>query len=91
VSALGFVGFYALGGTTDVSLSTVLTAMLGVHVLIGLGEGLITALTVGSVVAVRPDLVAGVRDRLPVLDLQRTSPVATARAAGGTVPDRGRP
>jgi cobalt/nickel transport system permease protein len=91
VSALGFVGFYALGGTTDVSLSTVLTAMLGVHVLIGLGEGLITALTVGSVVAVRPDLVAGVRDRLPVLDLQRTSPVATARAAGGTVPDRGKP
>lgn len=91
VSALGFVGFYALGGTTDVSLSTVVTAMLGVHVLIGLGEGLITALTVGSVVAVRPDLVAGVRDRLPVLDLRRTSRVATAPAAGVTVPDRGTP
>ena len=72
VSALAFVGFYALGGTADVSLSAVLAAMLGVHVLIGLGEGLITALTVGSILAVRPDLVAGVRDRLPRLEL-RTS------------------
>ena len=77
VSALAFVGFYAIGGTTDVTLSTVLTAMVGVHLLIGLGEGLITALTVGSVVAVRPDLVAGVRDRLPVLDLRRTPTAAT--------------
>jgi cobalt/nickel transport system permease protein len=85
VSALGFVGFYALGGTTDVSLSTVLTAMLGVHVLIGLGEGLITALTVGSVVAVRPDLVAGVRDRLPVIDLRRSpGTVPAAGTSGGT-------
>ena len=82
VSALGFVGFYAVGGTTDVALSTVLTAMLGVHVLIGIGEGLITALTVASVVAVRPDLVAGVRDRLPVLDLRRSaSTVPNAGAA----------
>jgi cobalamin biosynthesis protein CbiM len=89
VSALGFVGFYAIGGTTDVALSTVLTAMLGVHVLIGLGEGLITALTVGSVVAVRPDLVAGVRDRLPVLDLRRspgTVPAAGTRAATSAGP-----
>lgn len=80
VSALGFVGFYAIGGTTDVALSTVVTAMLGVHLLIGVGEGLITGLTVGSVVAVRPDLVAGVRDRLPVLDLRRSP---------GTVPATG--
>lgn len=61
VSALCFVAFYAVGGTTDVSLSTVTAAMVGVHVLIGLGEGLITALTIGSIVAVRPDLVRGVR------------------------------
>ena len=71
VSALAFVGFYAIGGTTDVSLAAVTTAMVGVHVLIGFGEAVITALTVGSVVAVRPDLVAGVRDRLPTLDLRR--------------------
>jgi cobalt/nickel transport system permease protein len=78
-SALAFVGFYALGGTTDVSLGAVLTAMVGVHVLIGIGEGLITALTVGSVLEVRPDLVAGVRDRLPVLELRRPSVAAPAR------------
>jgi cobalt/nickel transport system permease protein len=89
VSALGFVGFYAIGGTTDVALSTVLTAMLGVHVLIGLGEGLITALTVGSVVAVRPDLVAGVRDRLPVLDLRRSA--STVPAAGTSAATRSGP
>jgi cobalt/nickel transport system permease protein len=86
VSALGFVGFYAIGGTTDVALSTVLTAMLGVHVLIGLGEGLITALTVGSVIAVRPDLVAGVRDRLPVLALRRSP--ATVPATGSPATTR---
>ncbi len=89
VSALGFVGFYAIGGTTDVALSTVLTAMLGVHVLIGLGEGLITALTVASVVAVRPDLVAGVRDRLPVLDLRRSA--STVPAAGASAATRSGP
>jgi cobalamin biosynthesis protein CbiM len=64
-SSVTFVGFYAIGGTTDVALDTVLGAVVGVHLLIGIGEGLITALTVGSVVAVRPDLVAAVRDRLP--------------------------
>lgn len=86
VSSLGFVGFYALGGTTDVSLATVTTAVLGVHVLIGIGEGLITALTVGSILAVRPDLVAGVRDRLPALELRRPSSAASPQPAPGTAP-----
>jgi cobalt/nickel transport system permease protein len=36
----------------------VLPAMLGVHALIGIGEGLITAAAVGFLVATRPDLVA---------------------------------
>ena len=75
VSALAFVGFYALGGTTDVPLGAVTTAMVGVHVLIGLGEAAITALTVGSIVAVRPDLVHGVRGAAPELEV-RPSPVA---------------
>ena len=35
--------------------------MVGVHVLIGIGEAVITALTVGAVIAVRPDLVYGAR------------------------------
>ena len=44
------------------SVGTVAAAMVGVHVLIGIGEGVITALTVGAVLAVRPDLVYGARD-----------------------------
>ena len=35
--------------------------MVGVHVLIGIGEGIITALAVGAVMAMRPDLVYGAR------------------------------
>ncbi|KPI21654.1 cobalamin (vitamin B12) biosynthesis CbiM protein [Actinobacteria bacterium OK074] len=60
-AACAFTLLYAVGGTTDVSLTKVATAMVGVHVLIGVGEAVITALTVGAVVAVRPDLVYGAR------------------------------
>jgi cobalt/nickel transport system permease protein len=62
VAAAGsFVVQYAIGGA-GVGLGSVTTAMLGVHVLIGIGEGLITALTVGAVARVRPDLVHLLRD-----------------------------
>jgi cobalt/nickel transport system permease protein len=44
-------------------------AMLGVHALIGIGEGLITAATVGLVLGVRPDLVYGARDLATPLEL----------------------
>jgi len=60
-AALVFTLLYSLGGTTDVSLAKVATAMIGVHLLIGIGEAAITALTVGAVIAVRPDLVYGAR------------------------------
>ncbi|NEA64254.1 energy-coupling factor ABC transporter permease [Streptomyces sp. SID12488] len=60
-AALAFTLVYAVGGTTDVPIGRVLTAMVGVHVLIGLGEAAITAFTVGAVIAVRPDLVYGAR------------------------------
>ncbi|MDH6518490.1 cobalt/nickel transport system permease protein [Streptomyces sp. SAI-135] len=60
-AAAAFTLIYAVGGTTDVSIGKVATAMIGVHVLIGIGEAAITALTVGAVVAVRPDLVYGAR------------------------------
>jgi cobalt/nickel transport system permease protein len=65
VAAAGFVGLYAIGGTAEVPLRALATAMLGVHVLIGLGEAAITGLAVASIVAVRPDLVYGAR---PVLE-----------------------
>jgi cobalt/nickel transport system permease protein len=61
-SAIAFTGLYAVGGTADVSLGRVFAAMTGVHTLIGIGEALITTATVSAVLAVRPDLVHGVRD-----------------------------
>ncbi|KOG62205.1 cobalt ABC transporter permease [Streptomyces griseoflavus] len=81
-AAVAFTGLYALGGTTDVPIATVFTAMTGVHVLIGLGEAAITALTVGAVLAVRPDLVYGARGLAKPLEL-RTSPLAGPAAAAG--------
>lgn len=58
-SAAAFTALYAVGGTTDVAIGKVFTAMVGVHLLIGIGEAAITAATVGAVIAVRPDLVHG--------------------------------
>ncbi len=52
--------------------------MVSVHTLIGIGEGFITALTVGVVLGVRPDLVYGAHDMLPNLEL-RDQPVAVGR------------
>jgi cobalt/nickel transport system permease protein len=68
-SALAFVAEYAIGGTGTIDIGTVLAAMVGVHLLIGIGEGIITALVVVAVFLARPDLVYGVRDKLakPVL------------------------
>ncbi|MFC7107036.1 PDGLE domain-containing protein [Nonomuraea rubra] len=40
------------------------------HLLIGIGEGLITAVTVGAVLAVRPDLVYGARGLAKPLELR---------------------
>jgi cobalt/nickel transport system permease protein len=60
-SAMAFVAEYAVGGTAPVSLAAVAAAMGGVHVLIGIGEGIITGLVVAAVLASRPDIVAGVR------------------------------
>ncbi len=50
---------YAVGGNGAVSVGRVATAMIGVHVLIGVGEGVITAMTISAVMASRPDLVHG--------------------------------
>ncbi|WP_449064040.1 energy-coupling factor ABC transporter permease [Planomonospora algeriensis] len=60
-SALAFTLLFWVGGTAPVEIGTVAAAMGGVHVLIGIGEGLITAVTVGTVLAARPDLVYGAR------------------------------
>ncbi|GIM99562.1 energy-coupling factor ABC transporter permease [Planomonospora venezuelensis] len=60
-SALVFTLLFWIGGTAPIEIGTVAAAMGGVHVLIGIGEGLITAVTVATVLAARPDLVYGAR------------------------------
>lgn len=81
VCAVVFTLIYAVGGTTDVPLSKVAGAMIGVHVLIGIGEALITAATVSSVLAVRPDLVYGARGLTRPLELRTGAAAPTAPAA----------
>ena len=62
LASLAFSLEYALGGTADLSLWAVMTAMVGVHTLIGVGEGIITGMVVAAVLAARPDLVVGAAD-----------------------------
>lgn len=61
-AALTFTALYAVGGHAPIPLAELTAAMLGWHTLIGLGEGAITFLAVGSIIATRPDLVHGARD-----------------------------
>lgn len=75
-AALAFTGFFALGGVADVPISTVLAAMLSVHVLIGIGEAVITAAAVASVIAVRPDLVYAYRGQEAELEIRTLSTAA---------------
>lgn len=71
VASCGFVLQYAIGGAGGASLATVAVSIIAVHVLIGIGEGVITALTVGAVSSARPDLVY----------FLRTTPSPVPRAA----------
>ena len=58
-AAVGFVIQYAIGANATFSVGAVLSAMVGTHILIGIGEAIITALTVSAVLASRSDLVFG--------------------------------
>ncbi|HEY8453798.1 MAG: energy-coupling factor ABC transporter permease [Micromonosporaceae bacterium] len=78
-AALAFVLEYWIGGGVELAtgLGRVAATMAGVHVLIGIGEGLISAVTVVTVARVRPDLVYALRAARPA-----TAPVpATGGAA----------
>ncbi|MFF3400812.1 energy-coupling factor ABC transporter permease [Streptomyces sp. NPDC002659] len=86
VAAAVFTAIYAVGGTTDVPVGKVLTAMVGVHTLIGIGEAVITMLTVGAVVAVRPDLVHGARGLTAPLKLRVGGELVDAPAVARPVP-----
>jgi cobalt/nickel transport system permease protein len=56
-AAMAFVVEYGIGGAGVTSLGAVAGYMLGTHTLIGIGEGVITAVTVMAVARSRPDLV----------------------------------
>ncbi|OLF16012.1 cobalamin biosynthesis protein CbiM [Actinophytocola xanthii] len=79
VASGGFILQFALGGDPAFSLGAVAGSVLGLHCLIGIGEGLITALTVGAVASVRPDLVHLLRGTARPLEL-RTVPAAPKEA-----------
>ncbi|TDD67208.1 cobalt ABC transporter permease [Jiangella aurantiaca] len=71
VAALVFVLLFAAGGEASLSFGTLTASMLGWHTLIGIGEAVITGLTVSAVVAVRPDLVYAARGTRAPLQLKR--------------------
>lgn len=56
LAALAFTALFAVGGVADVPLGEVFVAMTGWHLLIGIGEALISAFVVAAVVSARPDL-----------------------------------
>lgn len=63
LAAMGFVVEYAIGGAAGSTVGAVAWYMLVTHTLIGIGEGIITAITVVAVVNARPDLVYLLRAR----------------------------
>ena len=72
-TSMAFVIEYAIGGRGGVEFRTVFTAMVGVHFLIGIGEGLISAATVSAVGAARPELIAGLERS--ALSIRETRPI----------------
>ena len=76
VAAAVFAVLFGIGGSVDLSFGSVLAAMVGTHVLIGIGEAVITGAVISAVVGTRPDLVRGAADLVPALELrtERTTP-----------------
>jgi cobalt/nickel transport system permease protein len=62
LAAMAFSIEWLFGATAPVPFDTVFAAMTGVHLFIGIGEGVLSALVVGAVMATRPDLVYGASD-----------------------------
>jgi cobalamin biosynthesis protein CbiM len=69
-AATGFVLQYAVGATATYETSAVLTAMVGTHILIGIGEAIITFLTISAVLASRSDLVFGYKGSAQELEIR---------------------
>jgi cobalamin biosynthesis protein CbiM len=70
-AVMGFVLQYAIGANSTFSVAAVFTGMMGTHVLIGIGEAVITAFSVTAVMASRPDLVYGYRGTKQQLEIRK--------------------
>jgi cobalamin biosynthesis protein CbiM len=70
-AVVGFILQYALGANSTFSLTAVFTGMMGTHLLIGIGEAVITAFSVTAVMASRPDLVYGYRGAKAQLEIRK--------------------
>lgn len=73
LAATSFVVQYAMGAESTIPVSTVFTAMISTHILIGVGEALITAFTLSAVLATRSDLVFGWKRVAPKLELKKVN------------------
>ncbi len=62
LASMAFSIEWLFGATVPVSFDTVFAAMTGIHVVTGIGEGIISALVLGAVLSTRPDLVHGAAD-----------------------------
>ena len=70
-AVMGFLLQYAIGANSTFSLTAVFTGMMGTHVLIGIGEAVITAFSVTGVMASRADLVYGYRGTKTQLEIRK--------------------
>jgi len=70
VAATAFTLLFAVGGTAPIEIGKVFTAMVGWHLLIGIGEAFVTGLVVAAVMTARPDLVYGARHLIGERELQ---------------------
>ncbi len=80
---------FVVGGTDAVSPGTVAASIGGAHVVVAALEAVLTALALGTVLRLRPDLVRSVRHQRPtVADAAATAAVAPALAASAHEPSR---
>jgi cobalt/nickel transport system permease protein len=70
-AVVGFVVQYAIGANSTFSVTAVFTGMMGTHLLIGIGEAIITAFAITAVMASRPDLVYGYRGAKQKLEIRK--------------------
>ncbi|MDA3018316.1 MAG: energy-coupling factor ABC transporter permease [Actinomycetota bacterium] len=70
-AVMGFVLQYAIGANSTFSVTAVFAGMMSAHVLIGVGEAVITAFSVTAVMASRPDLVYGYRGTKAQLEIRK--------------------